>query len=93
MSTQKTLSFVVCQNPDHIGKEGWQSRELYYAGSGVYKCDSCGEEFTHEQVQAGIKREYKIRLQELQKDFQISVARLWKDQQDNLDKLKNIDKL
>jgi hypothetical protein len=85
------IDFVACPNPDHVGKEGWESRQLYYAGNGIYKCDSCGKELTREEVENEIQKEHAHKLLDLQRSYQQSIAEQLKNRQDNLDKLKEIE--
>ena len=91
MSKVVVLEFVSCPNKIHIGQEGWRSYQLYYAGNGIYKCNSCGQEFTREQVRNEIQKDYAYRLQELQRDYSQNVASLYKDKQDTLDKFDESD--
>jgi len=91
MNNLQTLSFVACPNPDHVAKEGWETRQLYYAGDGIFKCASCGKEFTRVEVQNEIQKDYAYRLQDLQRWYAQSVASLYKDKQEALDKVNEID--
>jgi hypothetical protein len=91
MSKITVLEFVSCPNEIHIGQEGWKAYQLYYAGNGIYKCASCGEEFTREQVQEEIQKDYARRVQALQRDYQQSLASLYRDKQDVLDKFDDSD--
>jgi hypothetical protein len=90
MNSLMFLSFVSCPNPDHVKQEGWKSRQLYYAGNGIYKCGSCGKEFTREEIRLEIQKDYAYRLQDLQRDYQQHIAKLYKDKQETLDEFDNI---
>lgn len=91
MSKVTVLEFVACPNKIHVGQEGWRSYQLYYAGNGIYKCNSCGQEFSREQIRDEIQKDYAFRLQDLQRDYQQNIARLYKDKQDTLDKFDESD--
>lgn len=91
MSQNTVLEFVSCPNKIHIGQERWKAYQLYYAGNGIYKCASCGEEFTREQVRDEIQKDYVYQVRELQRDYQRNLASLYKDKQDALDKFDDSD--
>lgn len=84
------LSFVACPNPIHVGDEGWKSWQLYYAGNGIFKCNSCGKEFTREEVQIEIQKDYTYKLQDLQRWYQQSLADLHKNNLEHQDTLNNL---
>lgn len=87
-SNQQAFSFVACPNPDHATREdGWMSRQVYYAGDGVFKCGSCGREFTREEVISEIHMDYQRRLQDLQVWYQQSVLDICRDSQTAFDEL------
>ena len=91
MSNDKFLSYVSCPNPNHVNQEGWKSRQLYYAGNGIFKCNSCGKEFTREEIRDEIQKDYAYRLQDLQRSHQQNMADLYKDKQENLGEFDKID--
>lgn len=91
MSNVPVLEFVACPNKIHVGQEGWRSYQLYYDGNDIYKCASCGQEFTREQVRDEIQKDYAYRLQDLQRDYAQNLASLYKDKQDTLDKFDKND--
>ncbi len=90
VENQQVLSFVACPNPNHISKEGWASRQLYYAGNGIFKCSSCGKEFTREEIQNELQKDYASRLQELQLSYELSMENLYKNKHEDLEKFNKL---
>ncbi len=89
VDNRQALAFAACPNPDHTSRDGWWSRQLYYSGNGIFKCGSCGREFTHEEVISVIKDDYELRLQELRVWYQERVLDICKDNFGELDGTTN----
>lgn len=85
--TKDYFTFVDCPNPDHVNQEGWKSSQLYYAGNGIFRCDSCGKEFTREEVQEEIRKDYVYKIQDVVRWYQQKLADLYLDKKHNEDKL------
>jgi hypothetical protein len=86
MSNENLLSFVAC--PNHETNEGFG--KLYFVGNGIFRCSLCNREFTREQIEDEVEKDYRYKLKDLQQWYQQSMASLHKDYQENVNKLDEV---
>jgi hypothetical protein len=83
VNKQKALPFVAC--PNHETNEGFN--KLYPLGNGMLKCSLCKKEFTKDEVRREIEQNYGYKVKDLKIWYQQSLATLYKEKQEGVDKI------
>ncbi len=63
------IPYVGCPNPIHIGRPMREYFKLYNCGDGTFKCDSCGQVFTSDEIKEEVTKDYNLRLRDVRLDY------------------------